>query len=214
MHTHQLQYRTAGLDRETAKRAMVMIHGRGANASSILELTEYLNLDDFTIIGPEANTNTWYPHSFMAPVAQNEPSLSSALGVLKIILDELLEAGFKKKDIYFLGFSQGACLASEFLARNADRYGGLFVYSGGLIGAELDRSKYQGDFSGTPVLIGCSDVDLHIPLSRVQETTLVLKEMGADVTTQVYPDGMHAIFEDEIIRTNEILAQGSVVKEE
>lgn len=204
-HTKDITYR--GLPLAVAKKAMIMIHGRGATPESVLGLSTYLELEGFALLAPRATQSTWYPYSFMAPVSQNEPGLSSALKVLDGLVTEVREADIADEHIYFLGFSQGACLASEYVAQNGQQYGGLFVYSGGLIGAELDTSKYKGGFSGMPVLLGCSDTDAHIPLARVKETTAYFQEAGAEVTERIYPNGAHTVFEDEIERTNAILAK-------
>lgn len=206
MHRHHKNLSTAGTELAAASKAMIMIHGRGANASGILELAGELAVEGFALLAPQANQHTWYPYSFMAPTAQNEPGLSSGLSVIQEIVDDILAAGLQKADIYFLGFSQGACLTSEFLARNADRYGGAFIYSGGVIGREVDRSNYRGEFQGMPVLIGCSDVDAHVPLHRVQETTGLFTEMDADVIERIYPNAPHTVMQDEIEITNRILS--------
>ncbi len=207
MHTHKKDITYQGQPLAQASKAIIMIHGRGANPDSILGLANYLQLDDFALIAPAATQRTWYPYSFMAPVVQNEPSLSSALELIDAVVQEALAAGLQTENIYFLGFSQGACLASEYVARNAQRYGGLFVYSGGLIGAELNKENYQGDFQEMPVIIGCSDRDAHIPLQRVKDSSAVFAEMGAQVTERIYPNGAHTIYEDELELTNEVLGE-------
>ncbi len=185
---------------------MIMLHGRGASAASILDLSKHLKVENFAFLAPEATQHTWYPRSFMAPVEENEPSLSSALEVLESMVQDIKSQGFQRKQIYFLGFSQGACLASEYVARHAQRYGGVFVLSGGLIGADLDKSKYPGDFQGTPFLLGCSNVDAHVPLTRVRESTQILRAMGAEVEERIYPNAPHSILEDEIEYIHEILS--------
>lgn len=207
MHTHKKAITYQGLPLAEASKAMIMIHGRGATPDSILGLASHLQLEGFALLAPAATQHTWYPYSFMAPVAQNEPSLSSALERIDEMVKEVLASGIPAENIYFLGFSQGACLASEYVARNAQQYGGLFVYSGGLIGAELDKDNYQGDFQGMPVIIGCSDRDAHIPLQRVKESTALFQEMGAQVTERIYPNGAHTIYEDEIELTNTVLGK-------
>lgn len=209
MHQHlkDIIYRGASL--AVAKKAIIMIHGRGATPESILGLSSYLDLGDFALLAPRAAQHSWYPYSFMAPEQQNEPGLSTALTVLEEVVTELRTANFAYEDIYFLGFSQGACLASEYVARHGRKYGGLFAYSGGLIGADLDLSKYTGTFDGMPVLLGCSDTDAHIPLARVKETTAYFQEAGATVTERIYPNGAHTVFEDEIKHTNAILAKAA-----
>ncbi|MCB0581131.1 MAG: dienelactone hydrolase family protein [Phaeodactylibacter sp.] len=211
MHRHHKNVATAGTPLKEAEKAMILIHGRGATAESILELAGHLLVEGFALLAPQATGYTWYPYSFMAPVEQNEPSLSTALEVISQIVKDITDAGIAPEYIYFLGFSQGACLTSEYLARNAQRYGGAFLYSGGLIGDEINRSNYQGDFNGTPVLLGCSDVDAHVPLRRVKDTTALFAEMGADVTERIYPNAPHTVFDDEIEITNRILVGGKAV---
>ena len=205
MHRHHKNVTTSGTPLAEATKAMIMIHGRGGNALGMLDLAHNLNVEGFALLAPQANQHTWYPYSFMAPVADNQPGLDTGLEVIRQIVEDILAAGINKEHLYFLGFSQGACLTSEYLARHADRYGGAFIYSGGVIGAAIDRSNYSGDFQDTPILVGCSDVDAHVPLNRVQDTTKIFAEMGAKVTERIYPNGPHSILEDEIEITNRIL---------
>jgi phospholipase/carboxylesterase len=205
MHRHHKVVVTAGAPLKEAAKAMIMVHGRGATAQSILDVANYLKVDGFALLAPQASANTWYPFSFMAPVTQNEPGLSTGLGVIRQMVRDILDAGIDSKNLYFLGFSQGACLTSEHLARNAKQYGGAFIYSGGVIGQRIDRSNYQGDFKNTPILIGCSDADPHVPLQRVRDTTAIFREMGAEVTERIYPNAPHTVLEDEIEATNQIL---------
>lgn len=205
MQAHTKHIIRAGKPLGEASRAMVMVHGRGATAQSILSLADHLDVTDFSLQAPQANQNTWYPYSFMAPTVDNEPGLSSGLRVLEELVRDIQDQGIASKDIYFLGFSQGACLTAEFTVRQAQRYGGIFILSGGLIGAELKTENYQGDFAGTPVLLGCSDVDAHIPLQRVKDSTQIFKNLGASVEERIYPQAPHSIFEDEITFVNEVL---------
>ncbi|MEO0469107.1 MAG: dienelactone hydrolase family protein [Bacteroidota bacterium] len=205
MHQHNKDFEQRGIALDQAKKVMIMVHGRGADPTGILGLADHLTLKDFALLAPRAKGNTWYPLSFMAPTAQNEPGLSSGLAVLQAMVEDVKAVGFTAKDIYLLGFSQGACLTAEFAARHAEGYGGIFLYSGGLIGPVIDQSNYQGDFAGTPVVLGCSDVDGHVPLHRVKDTTKVLTEMGAEVNERIYPNAPHTIFPDEIEQTNRIL---------
>ena len=205
MHRHQKDVVIDGTPLEKASHAMIMIHGRGGNAAGILAIADRLHVPGFCLLAPQAKQQAWYPYSFMAPVTDNQPGLDTGLDVIQEILDDILAVEIKKENIYFLGFSQGACLTSEFLARNADRYGGAFIYSGGLIGEQVDRSKYGGDFGGTPILLGCSDIDAHIPLHRVQHTSQIFAELGAEVTEMIYPNAPHSVLEDEIEITNRIL---------
>ncbi|MEM9718570.1 MAG: phospholipase [Bacteroidota bacterium] len=209
MHRHTKEVVSRGNPLETALKAMIFVHGRGATPESILGLADELEVSDFALLAPRASAQTWYPYSFLAPIPQNEPGLSTGLGVINQIVTDVVTAGISRSNLYFLGFSQGACLVSEYLARNAQIYGGAFIYSGGVIGPRVDKSNYGGDFGGTPILIGCSDIDAHIPLQRVKESTQVFEELGATVDEQIYSNGAHTIFMDEIQRTNRILTKGN-----
>ncbi|MEO1436129.1 MAG: dienelactone hydrolase family protein [Bacteroidota bacterium] len=205
MHKHSKQLSFGGQSIDEATKALIMVHGRGASAPSILSLSEQLQVDDFALVAPQANQNTWYPYSFLMPPAQNEPGLSTGLAVIDEIVHDLRNAGFEYEDLYFTGFSQGACLVSEYVGRNAKRYGGLIVFSGGLIGDQIERERYQGDFEGMPIFIGCSDTDFHIPLQRVKESTSVFTELGAKVEERIYPNMGHTIIADELEQANQIL---------
>jgi len=196
---HQGQpVRLAGRSLDAAKAAMVMVHGRGATAESILSLSSELNHPDFVYLAPQAVGNTWYPQSFLAPLASNEPYLSSALATLASLLDRLNEAGIPAERTIILGFSQGACLSLEFVARNAKRYGGVAGLSGGLIGPDGTPRNYQGSLEGTPIFLGCSDVDFHIPKERVWHSAEVLRRLGGQVTDRLYPGMGHTINQDEL----------------
>lgn len=186
-------------------KVLIMVHGRGASAQDILSVANYLNVEGFTLIAPQAEGHTWYPLSFLAPPADNEPYLSRSLQSLDDTVKLVLSAGVNTANIYFLGFSQGACLTSEYTTRNATRYGGIIIYTGGLIGDTLNTVNYSGDFAGTPVFIGTSNPDFHVPVTRVEETVKVMETMGAKVTLKVY-DGMpHTISQDEIDLTNQLI---------
>src|SRR5690606_20878284 len=161
---HKKHIIAAGRELDPAYRVLILLHGRGSNARDILSLASHLEVGDFSLLAPQATNNTWYPYSFLVPTSQNEPWLSSALQLLGELVEELLIKGIPKEHIYFCGFSQGACLALEFVTSNADRYGGVAVFSGGLIGEEVRLEDYQGDFKGTPIFIGTSDPDPHIPV--------------------------------------------------
>ena len=187
--------------------AMILIHGRGASAYDIMELGFLLGGDQFALLAPQAANNTWYPFSFLAPLANNEPYLSSALQALAHLVAQVEAAGSPASRIIRAGFSQGACLASEFAARNARRYGGLLLFSGGLIGPPGTPRDYPGTLDGTPVFIGCSDIDAHIPLSRVQETTKILTTLGAQVNEKIYPNMPHTIIQDELDQAQKITEQ-------
>ena len=189
---------TAGEPLDKAKAAMIMVHGRGASAQDILSLTPELNLAGFACLAPQAAGYEWYPNSFLAPLASNEPYLSSALAVIASLFAKLTEAGISPERTILLGFSQGACLSLEFAARNARRYGGLAGLSGGLIGPDGTPRDYPGSLDGTPVFLGCSDVDPHIPKKRVELSAEVLQRLGGNVTTRLYPRMGHTVNRDEI----------------
>ncbi len=188
----------AGRPLAEAEGVLILIHGRGATAESILDLADYLPHPGLAYLAPQADDFTWYPYSFMAPMENNEPYLSGALARVGQVVAEAEAAGIPPERIFLGGFSQGACLASEYVARNARRYGGLLAFSGGLIGPEGTPRDYDGTLAGTPVFVGCSDVDPHIPLGRVQETADVLQRLGAQVDSRIYPRMGHTINQDEI----------------
>jgi len=202
---HKKKVVTAGGELNPNGKAIVMIHGRGGTAEDILSLSEYLDVADYALIAPQATGNTWYPYSFLAPPAQNEPWLSSALQVLKEVTDDLYGNGIKAENVYFVGFSQGACLTLEFVARNAAKYGGVVAFTGGLIGDKIYPENYKGDFGQTPIFIGTSDPDPHVPVERVYATTNILKDMHADVTAKVYAGMGHTISSDEIVQANRLV---------
>ena len=177
---------------------VVMIHGRGAAPRNILDLVPRLDRDGWTYLAPSAANGTWYPLSFMADTALNEPSLSSALFAIDHVVKDVVEHGVPKGRIILLGFSQGACLAGEFAVRHADRFGGVVMFTGGLIGPPGTTWQYPGSFAGTPVFLGSSDVDAHVPRDRVEESASVFDRMGADVTTRIYPGMGHMVSNDEI----------------
>ncbi len=185
--------------------AVVMLHGRGATAGGILTLADDLGVAGAAYLAPEAAGNTWYPFSFLAPIARNEPWLSGALEKVGATVRQCAEAGMPAETVILLGFSQGACLAVEFAARNARRYGGIACLSGGLIGPAVNPATYRGDFAGTPAFLGCSDVDPHVPAARVRESAALLGRMGAEVTTELYPGMGHTINEDELTRVRAML---------
>jgi len=201
---------TAGNPLKEAKKALIMIHGRGASTADILSLAKYLDVEDYALIAPQAANNSWYPYSFLAPLQQNEPAFSAALDQLSKTVAEVEAAGIAKDYIYFLGFSQGACLALEFTTRNAARYGGIVAFTGGLIGDAVYPQHYNGDFEGTPIFIGTSDPDMHVPVARVYETTAILKSKGANVTVKIYPNMAHTISQDEIDMANELIFSTSI----
>lgn len=189
---------TAGAPLAGAPAAVVMVHGRGASAEDILALAEELGHPEFAYLAPQAAGHTWYPNTFLAPLPSNEPFLTSALGVLGALIARIGAAGIPPERTVLIGFSQGACLASEFAARNARRYGGVVALSGGLIGPDGTPRDYPGSLAGTPVFLGCSDIDPHIPAARVTESAAVLRRLGGGVTDRLYPGMGHTVNRDEI----------------
>jgi phospholipase/carboxylesterase len=203
MHTKNII--TAGAPLSQAGKALILVHGRGGRAGDILFLADELNVGDYALLAPQATGNSWYPYSFLMPPAQNEPWLSSALDVLKQLVADINAAGISTENIYFLGFSQGACLTLEFVTRNATRYGGVAAFTGGLIGDKIYPENYKGDFGGTPIFIGTSDPDPHVPVARVHATTKILQDMNASITEEVYPLMGHTISQQEIDKTNDLI---------
>jgi phospholipase/carboxylesterase len=205
-HAEQPVY-VAGVELAQAQAAMVMVHGRGATAESILALSaSELHRPGYVYLAPQAIHNSWYPYSFLNPLEDNEPHLTSALEKLSDLLAYLADAGLLPEQTLLLGFSQGACLALEFVARNARRYGGVAGLSGGLIGPAGTLRDYAGSLDGTPLFLGCSDVDPHIPKERVEESADVLRRLGADVTMRIYPGLGHTINQDEIAFVQQMMA--------
>lgn len=190
---------------ERPMKALILIHGRGGSADDIIGLSEYLAVDDYLLIGPQADENTWYPHSFLAPQQDNQPFLDRSLQRIADAVALAKSKGVEETSIYFLGFSQGACLALEYTVRNAQRYGGIVAFTGGLIGQSLSLENYNGDFDGTPIFIGSSDPDFHVPVERVQDSTIQLRKMGALVTERIYPEMGHRISKEEIILANTVV---------
>jgi predicted esterase len=177
---------------------MLMLHGRGARAEDILSLANELKVPGFAYFAPQAAGDTWYPNRFLVTLVENEPWLSSALKFLGDVLSEIVNAGIPAERIILLGFSQGACLTLEFAARNARRYGGIVGLSGALIGPDDTPRDYKGSLAGTPVFLGCSDADFHVPKERGEETADVLKRLGGEVTLRLYPKMDHTVNQDEI----------------
>lgn len=198
--------RTAGTPLEDASAAMVLVHGRGATAQSILAMADRFDADGVAFLAPQAAGNTWYPNPFTAPVETNEPGRSSGLQAVADAVATAEDAGVPIDHVVVLGFSQGACLASEFVARNPQRYGGLVALSGGLIGQRIDADDYAGDLEATPVFFGCSDVDPHIPAERVHESAAVFDRLGGDVETRLYEGMGHGVNDDEIEYVSALVA--------
>lgn len=196
---HQGQpVRMAGEPLERAQAAMLMVHGRGASAEDILSLSDQFNRSGFAYLAPQAVGNTWYPNRFLVPLEDNEPWLSSALAFVGEVFAEIVKAGIPPERVILLGFSQGACLTLEYAARNAQRYGGIVGLSGALIGPDDIPRDYQGSLAGTPVFLGCSDVDFHVPKERVDQTAEVLRKLHGEVTERLYPNLNHTVNQDEI----------------
>lgn len=195
---HRKQVLQSGSPLTAQSKVLILLHGRGASAEDIIGLAQHLPVNDFTLLAPQATNNTWYPYSFLAPPYQNEPWLSSALSLVKEIVEEVKGKGVPAGNIYFAGFSQGACLTLEFVTRNGDHYGGVAAFTGGLIGDKLYTENYSGDFGTTPIFIGSSDPDPHVPVERVNASVEVLEKMNARVLKKIYPGMGHTIIQDEI----------------
>lgn len=198
---------TGGAPLATARGALILTHGRGATAESILSLAPLLGADDLAWFAPQASGNTWYPFSFLSPIPQNEPGITSGIQVLHDLVAYIEKAGIPAERIVLAGFSQGACLTLEFGARRARRYGALVGFSGGLIGPDGTPRDYAGSLEGTPVFLGCSDVDAHIPLGRVHESAAVLARLGGKVDERIYPGMPHTVIDDETAAVREIISR-------
>lgn len=194
----QTDFLQAGASLETAEAAMIMMHGRGANAQDMFSLAQEFSSPGLAFLAPQAPGGSWYPYPFLAPLQNNEPQLSQSLQVLANLFSTLQAAGFTPDRVILLGFSQGASLSLEYAARNARRYGGIAGLSGGLIGPPGISRDYPGSFDHTPVFLGCSDRDPYIPAARVLESEQVFKRMGAQVTARLYPNLGHTVNEDEL----------------
>jgi phospholipase/carboxylesterase len=203
MHTKNTTWAGAPLHKEG--KVLILLHGRGGSAADILSLGAYLHVNDFTLLAPQATNATWYPYSFLAPQQQNEPWLSGALQMLVAVTDDLYAQGLQPGQLYFAGFSQGACLMLEFLARHAKEYGGAVAFTGGLIGDKIDTANYKGSFGGTPIFIGTSNPDPHVPVERVEASAKVLTQMGAAVTTKIYTGMGHTISQEELEAANKLV---------
>lgn len=205
MYTHDYQIITAGIPAAQATGALIMLHGRGGTARNIITLADNLAAGTLAIFAPQAANNSWYPYSFMANEADNQPALNSALDVLNRLVKQVSATGINKENMYFLGFSQGACLTLEYMARNAGRYGGAVAFTGGLIGQSLNIANYTGDFENTPILLTTGDPDPHVPVTRVEESLAVLENMGAYLTSRIYKGRPHTILPDEIELANQLI---------
>jgi phospholipase/carboxylesterase len=194
-----------GAPTDDADAAVVFVHGRGATAQGMLGMASEFDAEGVAYLAPQASGRTWYPDSFLAPIGDNQPSLSSALDLLGDVRQRVADAGIESERLCFVGFSQGACLSGEFVARNAREYGGLAVLSGGLIGPDGTPREYEGSLSGTPVFLGCSDSDPHIPVERVHETRDVLEGLDADATERIYKGMGHGINQEELEYVKELV---------
>jgi len=206
MEFEKNELRTTGTPLADAEYALIMIHGRGASAEGMLSLASYLELPAQTaVLAPQAERNTWYPASFIAPIAVNQPYLEKALSQIDALVAEILNAGIPKGKIFFLGFSQGACLTLEYLCRHATGYAGVVAFTGGLIGERLEMENYKGDFAQTPILITTSNPDHHVPLRRVKDSGCQLERMNAMITVVAYPGKAHNISDEEIELANKVV---------
>ncbi|HEX6791792.1 MAG TPA: dienelactone hydrolase family protein [Candidatus Krumholzibacteria bacterium] len=197
---------TAGAPLESARAGAVLVHGRGADARDILGLVPEIDPGEVAFLAPDAAGHTWYPYSFLAPIAENEPGISSGLRVLDALVGRFGAAGVPPERLLLLGFSQGGCLTLEYAARHARRFGAIAGLSAGLIGPPGTPRDYAGSFDGTPVFLGCSDVDPHIPRERVEESSEVFRRMGAVVTMRLYPRFGHGINDDELALVRDMLS--------
>ena len=205
MYTHKKQLINAGTSLDSASGALVLLHGRGGTAGNIISLAGEFNLNNIATLAPQASNNSWYPYSFMASVEENQPALDSALEIIGEMVNDIIAAGIPAEKIWFAGFSQGACLTLEYVARNAQRYGGVVAFTGGLIGQQLATDNYKGNFKHTPILITTGNPDPHVPLIRVEESVDLLKKLGADVTLKVYDGRPHTITMPEIELANQLI---------
>ncbi|MFC3196128.1 alpha/beta hydrolase [Parapedobacter deserti] len=205
MYTHDKQIIQAGNLAAQAQKAVVLLHGRGSTGQGMLSLRNHLQLEDTLLLAPQATNNSWYPYSFLAEIADNQPALDSALALVDDAVAETVKLGIPTEQVYFVGFSQGACLAVEYVARHAKRYGGVVAFTGGLIGKTLNAMNYSGDFGGTSILLTAGDEDPHVPLHRIEESAEILRGLGANVKLEIYPGKPHSISADETLLANEFV---------
>ncbi|MFA0963501.1 alpha/beta hydrolase [Roseivirga sp. BDSF3-8] len=198
MIIHNEPVATAGVPLKEAKKVCVMVHGRGDSASRFIRMHESLQVDEMAFVAPQAIAHSWYPQPFTAPLSRNQPQLDMGLSALDEMMDDLDGLGFQRKCIYFLGFSQGACLLLEYLARHARKVGGVVALSGGLIGPRVDHKRYGGDFEQTPFFLGCSVPDPHIPEQRVHDSEKQLQSLNAKVYKRLYADMGHTVNDEEL----------------
>lgn len=195
---HKKEFIYSGKPVEEAEKALIMIHGRGGYAQDFIKLSDHLKIEDFAVVAPQAYNNSWYPLSFLAPEEQNQPWLDSALDVLSILEKELNNKGILSENIYFFGFSQGACLTLEYTTRNARKFGGIIAIIGGLIGDHINTGNYITDFAGTKIFLGTSDPDTHVPVERVKQTAEILENKNAVVELQIHKNAGHVILPEEL----------------
>ena len=205
MYTHTKNILTAGKPAAQATTAMIMLHGRGGSAEDIISLAAYLNTKEMALFAPQATQNSWYPYGFMSPVSANQPALDSALATIDELVESIVADGIALEQLYFVGFSQGACLTLEYTTRHANRYGGIIAFTGGLIGEQPDTNNYKGDFAQTPVLITDGDNDPHVPVSRVMESADIIKKLRGEVTTKIYKGRPHTVSQQEIELANSLI---------
>ncbi|HZI30304.1 MAG TPA: hypothetical protein VFD64_19205 [Gemmatimonadaceae bacterium] len=205
-HTGQPVLR-AGVPVSEARAAVIMIHGRGAGPRNILDLVPLIDHPSAAYVAPGANGGTWYPKSFLSPIPENEPGISSGIAVIHGLIEEIVSGGVPSERIMLLGFSQGACLTCTAAQRRPARYGGVIAFSGGLIGPPGTTWDAQGSFQSTPAFFGCSDVDPHVPEPRVRESAAIYERMGASVTTRIYPGMGHLVNDDEVSFARDLLAR-------
>ena len=192
-----------GLPLAQAKKALILLHGRGATAESILEVVPYLNLEEFSLYAPQAPQRTWYPFGFMASDQGNLSALHTSIQQVSLLFEFLVQEGIAPEQIYILGFSQGACLSLEFAALHAQKLGGVVAFTGGLIGEKLQEEKYSGDFQGTPIHISGSANDMHVPAKRMNDSAQLLQRMGAVVSLNFFEDDHHIIRQEELDKVNQ-----------
>jgi phospholipase/carboxylesterase len=195
----------AGLPLVQARKVLILLHGRGATAESILALAPYLNLDEFSLYAPQAPQRTWYPFGFMASDQGNLSSLNSSIQQVSLLFAFLVQEGIKPEQIYLLGFSQGACLSLEFASLHAQKLGGVVAFTGGLIGEKLQEEKYSGDFQGSPIHISGSAHDMHVPAKRMNDSAQLLQRMGAAVSLTFFEDDLHTIRQKELAMVNQTI---------
>ena len=196
---------SAGVPLARADKVVIMLHGRGATAADILALTDHIEQSDLAYVAPQAPLNSWYPYSFLAPLDRNEPALSQALAMVGELIDGVAKEGITPERVVLLGFSQGGCLALEYAARHARRYAAVIGLSAGLIGPQNTPRDYAGSLAGTPVFLGCGDLDDHIPLERVKGSTKVLRSLGGDVKERIYRGMGHGINDEELLQVRSLL---------